>query len=209
MGQVPSQQLVFIARVSSQRPHHRKAAALGCKHARYMQKRLGGLRTSRQTELCSNLVFFVQAKTKFKQLGLCIANQPGQRNRSPYIRQRIVRSLMQQAVGSGQVFQLETGPRSARSNHTTVGGFTVFGLARPHNAVWPQRISHPHHILNVPTSTVVLPFACVRLHQIAPEQMARHFIVKTNRVVAYTHSARCGQQAFNFCSKFVFRHTAL
>jgi hypothetical protein len=51
----------------------------------------------------------VQGEAEVEQLGLVLADQAGQRDRGAHVGQRIVRRFVQQAIGLGQVFQLEAG----------------------------------------------------------------------------------------------------
>ena len=85
VGQVPGQQLVFVAGVRRQRPHHGQATPLGAEHAGHMQKRPGRLGCGRQTQFGRHAVFSVQAQAKLKQLGLPGADQPGQGNGGAHV----------------------------------------------------------------------------------------------------------------------------
>ena len=111
---------------------------------------------------------------------------------------------MQQVVGAGQVFKFEAGARGAR-----VVQLSLIGFARPFDAVGPQRVGHANHVQQVPAATVVLPFAGVRIDQVAPEKVAGHFVVKTNRVVTHANRAGLGQQLFDLRSKFMLWQTPL
>ena len=99
---------------------------------------------------------------------------------------------MQQAVGARQIFQLEARTRSLR-----VVGLAFIMPSRPDNTVWPQRIGHTHHVKQVPASTVVLPLACIRVNQIAPEQKTRDLVVESDAVVAHAYGSRLRQLGFN------------
>ena len=168
-----------------------------------MQKRLSRQRACGKAQLFGHTLFFVQAQAKFKQLRLGGTEQARQRNRRPHVRQCIVRCLMQQAIGPGQIFELETGARCG-----WVVGVALVMLARPDNTLRTQRVSHAHYVLNVPAATAVLPFSSVGVDQVAPEQMAGDFIVKPDAVIADANRAWLGQQAFNFCCKFMFWYAA-
>ena len=100
----------------------------------------------------------------------CCADQARQRDGGAHVRQRIVRRLVHQAVGARQVLQLE-----ARA---------AVLVRRPVDAFGPQRVGHAHHVEQVPAAAVVLPFARIRVDQVAPEQEARDLVVEADRVVA-------------------------
>ena len=173
--QVPGNQLVLVGGVAGQRPHHRQAAPLCREHARHMQKRPRRERRGGQAQLGRHAVFLVQRQGKVKQLGVVLANEPRQRNGGAHVRQRIVRGLVHQAVGFGEVFQLEAGR-------------AIF-LLRPVDAIGPQRIRHAHHVQQIPPAALVLPLARIGVDEVAPEHEARDFIVKPDGVVAHANGA--------------------
>ena len=104
-----------------------------------------------------------------------------------------MRRLVHQAVGFGQVFQLEAG--------------RVVFLFGPGDAVGPQRVGHTHHVQQVPAPTLVLPLARVRVDQVAPEHEARDLVVKPDGVVAHTNGAGLRENLFDLRCKGVFGHT--
>ncbi len=106
-GQVPGQQFVLVGRMTGQRPHHGQAAPLGREHARHVEEGLSRLARRRQAEFGRHPVLAVQAEREVEQPGLLVADQPGQRDGGAHVRQRIVRRLVQQAVGARQVLELE------------------------------------------------------------------------------------------------------
>ncbi len=61
----------------------------------------------------------------------------------------------------------------------------------------------------VPAPTAVLPFAGIRVHQIAPQHKARDFIVKTNGVVAHANVVVLRNSSFNLRCKLSFRNATL
>jgi len=100
---------------------------------------------------------------------------------------------MRQAIGGGQVSQLEA-------------GFAI-RLGRPLKAIRAQGVSGAHHVQQVPAATVVLPLTPVRVNQVAPKHEAGDFIVKTNGVIAHAHGARPRQCLLNVRRKLVFGQT--
>ena len=63
----------------------------------------------------------------------------------------------------------------------------------PLNTLRAQSIGRSHHVQQVPAAALVLPFACVGLDQVAPEQKARELVVKADGVVAHAYGAGQGQ----------------
>ena len=142
-----------------------------------------------------HLVFLAQAQCKFKQLGLVLPDQARQGNGGAHVAQRIVGAFVQQAVGTGQIFELE-------------GDAAVF-LAWPLDTVRAQRIDHAHHVQQIPAATFVLPLAGIRINEVAPEQKARDFVIKTDGVVTHTHRARLAESSLERACKLVFRYALL
>ena len=192
MGEVPGNHLVLVGGMAGQRPHHCEATALGREHARDMQKRPCREGRCRQAQLGGHAVFLVQRQGKVKQLGVVLADQPRQRNGGAHVRQRIVRSLVQQAVGFGQMLQLEAGR-------------AVF-LFGPGNAVRPQRIGHAHHVQQIPPAALVLPLARVGVDEVAPEHEARDLVIKPDGVVAHANGARLRKFGLDAIGKIVLGH---
>ena len=193
--QVPADDLVLVGRVLGQRPHHGNAAALRRDHARDMQKGARIELLGRQAHFVQHLVFLAQAEGKFKQLGLALADQPRQRDGGAHIAECVMGLVVQQAVGAGQVLELEAGA-------------AVF-LAGPLDALGAQGVDHAHHIQQVPATAVVLPFARIGVDQVAPEQEARHLVVKADGVVAHADGARLGEGGFDLARKGVLGQALL
>ncbi len=59
-------------------------------------------------------------------------------------------------------------------------------LLRPIDTFRAQGISGANHVDQVPTTITALPFARIRVEKIAIQAVARHFIVKPQRVIAGT-----------------------
>ena len=202
--QVPGEQLVFIEGVRCQRPHNRQAAALGREHARYVQKRLGCVLAGRQAQFSGHPVFFVQSEAKLEQPGLRRANQARQCDGGAYIRQRIVGGLMCQAVGGGEVGELEAG-----ADRAGLVRAALVRLGRPDDALRAQRIGHTRHVEQIPAAAIVFPFPGIRVDQIAPQQKSGEFIVEADGVVADTDGAGLREGLFDAGRESMLRHTAL
>ena len=157
-----------------------------------MQERLAGL--LRIGHFLGDGVFLAQAQAEVPQLRLLVLDEPGQRHGGAHVRQRVMRSLVRDAVGHSQVFELERRP-----------AIVVRG---PADAVGPQRIGAAHHVQQIPAAALVLPFAGVGVDQVAPEQEAGHLVVEADRVVAHADRARLRQFRLDRRGKGVFRHAA-
>ena len=180
--------------MAGQRPHHGQAAALGREHARDVQEGLRGLAHRRQAELAGHAVLAVQREGEIEQLGLGVADQPRQRDGGAHVRQRIVRRLVQQAVGLGEVLELEAG--------------AAVLLLRPLDAVGPQRIGQAHHVEQVPTAAFVLPLARIGIDEVAPEQEARDLVVEADGVVAHADGAGLREGALDLRRELVLGQAA-
>ncbi len=106
-----------------------------------------------------------------------------------------MRGGMRNAVRGGQMFEPE-----AR---------LAIGIGRPGDAIRPQCIGGAHHVQDIPAAATVLPFACVGIDQVAPEQKARYFVIKANRVVTDPDRAALRKRLLDCRGKLVFRHTFL
>jgi len=155
-----------------------------------MQKRPGRFARGRQAQLGGHAVLLVQGQAEVEQLGVLVADQPGQGDGGAHVGQRVVRGLVRQAVGAGQVLQLETGP--------------AIGLGGPLYALGPQGVGHAHHVQQVPAATSVLPFAGIGVDQVAPEQEAGELVVEANGVVAHAYGAGLAQRGLDLARERVF-----
>ena len=189
--EVPDDQLVLVGRVSAERPHRGEATPLGRVHAGDVQE--GPPRTG--TDLRHHRVLAVQPEAEVPQAGLVPADQPRQADGGTHVRQRVVCRLVRQAIGRRQALELERGPPVL--------------VARPFDALGPQRIGAAHHVEQVPAPAAVLPFAGIGVHQVAPEQMARHLVVEADGVVAHAHRARRRQLALDGGRERVLRQALL
>jgi hypothetical protein len=168
--QVPDDDLVLVRRVRRQRPHHGQAAALHRVHARQVQE------GPADAHLGAHRVLVLRSfRQKSHSRGCCALDQPRQRDGGAHVAQRVVRRLVRQAVGGGQVLQLEDGRPSS--------------LPAATDALGPQRPGAAHHVQQVPAAAAVLPFAGVGVDQVAPEQVARHLVVEADAVVAHADGA--------------------
>ena len=183
--QVPHDDLVLVLRVRCQRHHHGQAAALGRVHAGDVQHGAA----HHQLGLHRGLAAQLQAEVP--QPGLARLHQPGQGDGGAHVRQRVMRRLVRQAVGSGQVLELETG--------------LAVWVTRPFQAFRPQRVGAAHGVHQVPAAAAVLPLAGIGFDQVAPEQKARDLVVETDAVVAHTHGAGPGQLALDLRGEGVLR----
>ena len=97
---------------------------------------------------------------------------------------------MGQAVGGAQVFELE-------------GGAAVV-VARPFDALGAQGGRGAHHVQQIPAAAAVAPFPVIGRTQCAPHQVARHFVVEADGVVAHADGAAGTQLGQHRISKAVF-----
>ena len=176
VAQIPGDDFVAVDRMAGQRPHHRHEAMQRRQHARNMQKGLCLVLGDRQTQFLRHPVFFVQRQGKVKQLGLHGFQQTRQGQGGAHIRQGIVRRIVLQAIGRTEVLQPETG-----------GSIFVLG---PVDVIRPQRMRQPHHVQQIPSAASVLPFAPIRINQVAPKQEPGEFIVEADAVVSNTNGSR-------------------
>ena len=137
----------------------------------------------------------MQAEGEVEQARLLLADQARQRDRGAHIGQGIVGLLVQQAVGPGEVLELEAG--------------RAVLLARPFDALGPQRVDHAHHVEQVPAPAAVLPLARIGVDEIAPEHEARNLVVEANRVVAHADGAGLGQLGLDAGGELGLGDTAL
>ena len=101
-----------------------------------------------------------------------------------------MRRVVFQPVGGAEVFQAQAGR-------------AVFVLW-PDDAFGTQRVGAAHEVENVPAATAVLPFAGVGVDEVAPEQVADEFVVKTQRVVARADGAGLRQGGIHGAGKSGF-----
>jgi hypothetical protein len=148
------------------------------------KKGFGVRRGAGQAQLLGHAVLAVQREAEVEQLGLLLADQASQRQCGPHVGQRIVRALMRQAVGGGEVLQLEAGAAAVRA-------------LRPGDALRAQRPGGAHQVEDVPAAATVLPLAGVGVDQVAPEQEARDLVIEADGVVAHADGAGLGQQALD------------
>src|SRR5476649_2480447 len=80
---------------------------------------------------------------------------------------------------------------------------------RPFDAFRAQCVGHSHHVQQIPAAALVLPFARVGIDQVAPEQVARDFIVETDGVVADAYRARLVKCLFDGLGELMLRHAQL
>ena len=193
--QVPGQHFVFVGRVHGQRGHEGDAAARRAEHAADVQEGPRRGHGSGQAHLLRHALFAAQGQAEVKKARLALADEAGQGNGGAHVGQGVVRGFMRQAVGGGQVFELEAGQ-------------AVFARG-PLHAFGAQGVGAAGHVEQIPAAIAVLPFARVRVDKVAPEQMARDFVVKADAVVAHAHGARLGQRGVHAGGKFALRQAAL
>ncbi len=189
---IPDQDFILVGRVLRQRIDEGQAAVLDREHAGHVQERLARFRGLVQADLGGDAVLAAQLQAKVEQARLLAADQARQRDGRAHVRQRIVRGLVRQAVGRAQVLQLEA--RLA----IVAGG--------PHDAVRAQRMHHAHDVEQVPAAAVVLPLARVRIDQVAPEQVARDFVVEADRVVADADRVGLAECGLDLARELVLGH---
>ena len=102
-----------------------------------------------------------------------------------------MRGFMQNTVGRHQIPQTETG--------------LTFFVLRPSDTGGTQGVSHAHQINDVPTRITLLPFACIRVVEIAIQRKTCDFIVEAQRVVPDTAGIWLRKLAMNARNKFRFR----
>ncbi len=103
------------------------------------------------------------------QLGLLLAYQPSKGNGRPNIGQRFVCMAMLDAIGLAQQLKAQTGAPI---------------LLGPLDAIGPQGARGSNDIDQVPAAVAALPFAGVRVEEVAVEAVAGDLVVETQRVVA-------------------------
>jgi len=101
---------------------------------------------------------------------------------------------MFQPVGGTQALELERHPP------------VVF---RPANSFRAQRIGGTHQIDQVPTAVAALPFACIRIVEIAVQAVAGHFVVETQAVVAGTAGSGSRQFPMQMMNELGLAHPLL
>ncbi len=111
-----------------------------------------------------------------------------------HVRQRFVSRLVHQAVGPCQVRQPER--RAA------------IVVQRPLDAIGAQRPGTAQHVEQVPAAALMLPLACIRIDQAAPEQEPRDLVVEADRVVADADGRRPCQLVFDARCKLMLAQAA-
>ena len=195
VGAIPDEDLVLIARMRGQRPDDAQAAPFGREHAGHVQEGLALAGGQVHAHFAGDLVLLVQGQAEFEQLRLLLLDQSRQRDGGAHVGQRIVRRFVDEAIGLAQVFQFKA-------------GLAIVAL-RPLNAFRAQRVRHAHHVEDVPAAAMVLPFARIRIDQVAPEQETRDFIVETDGVVACADGARFRKGRFDGGGELVLGHAQL
>ena len=184
MNQVPDDQLVAVGGMLGQRPDHRHAAPFGPVHGRDVDERTVG------TDLGQHGLLLAQRQAEVPEPGLAVADEGCQGDGGTHVRERVVRLRMGQAVGGTQMFQLE-------------GGAAVV-VAGPFDALGAQGGRGPHHVQQIPSAAAVAPFPVVGRSQRAPQQVARHFVVEADGVVAHADGAAGTQLGQHRIGKAVF-----
>ncbi len=92
---------------------------------------------------------------------------------------RVVRSALRHVVRAREIFE----PEARRA----------VVADRPFDPVRAQRIAHAREIDDVPARVVVLPFARIRIVEVAVEQVPRELVVEAQRVVADAAGAGLGE----------------
>jgi hypothetical protein len=177
--QVPHQDLVFVAGVLGQRPDQGHAAALVAEHAGDVQERLPVRAGLVQPGFGQHGAFLAQLQAEVPQAGLGLLEQACQGDGGAHVRQGIVGSLVAQAIGLGEVLQLEGGAAVVM-----LGPLDAFGAQGPGGA---------DHVQQVPAAAAVLPFAGIGVDEVTPEQVTRDLVVKADGVVAHADGVRLGQ----------------
>ncbi len=127
-----------------------------------------------QVDVLEDFLLAPQPVEKIIELGLLFLDQPGDRDGGVDVGQGVVRLFMGNAIGKGEFLKFEAGPFAIRA-------------AGPDNALRAQIMAGAHHIDDIPARIAVLPLAIVGTVQVAVEGIARHLIIKAQRVV--THPA--------------------
>ena len=193
--EVPHQDLVLVAGVLGQRPDQGHAAALVAEHARDVQERLPVRAGLVQPGFGQHGAFLAQLQAEVPQAGLGLLEQACQGDGGAHVRQGIVGGLVAQAIGLGEVLQLEGGAAVVM-----LGPLDAFGAQGPGGA---------HHVQQVPAAAAVLPFAGIGVDEVAPEQVTRDLVVKADGVVAHADGVRLGQFVFDGAGKRVLGHALL
>ena len=100
-GQIPDDDLVLECRMRRQRPHDCEATALGGVAARQVHE------GPAHAHLVDHGLLPVHLQAMRPQFGLALLDQPRQGDRRAHVGQRVVRGFVRQAVGGGQLFELE------------------------------------------------------------------------------------------------------
>ena len=77
-------------------------------------------------------------------------------------------------------------------------------VLRPVNSLRAQRIAGAHDIQQIPARIAVLPAPGIGIVEVAVEDIARHFIVKTDVVVTHHAGIRHREQVVDATGKFCF-----
>jgi hypothetical protein len=146
--------------------------------------------------VCCDAVLLVQREREVEQARLLVADQPRQGDGGAHVRERVVRRLVRDAVGLGEVFELETG----------LAAHLAALVPRPFDAVRAQRVGHAHHVEQIPAAALVLPLARVGIDEVAPEHEARDLVVEADGVVAHADGAGPGQLGLDAGGELVLGH---
>ena len=173
--------------------HNRQESPFCAKHTRHMNQWLGRSGSGVwPADGFLHHIFITQVQTKFKQLRLRRLNQFRQCNRRLHVRERIVRGIVRQTVGSGEFFQTQTDLARfiLRKNHT----------------LRTERVHTAHHINDVPTRATIAKLTLVRRNEVAPKHKTRDLIVKTQGVVAHANGVGHRQLSVDATGKLRLGH---
>ena len=166
--QITDDQCIAIARMPGQRQDRRQIMTCRRETPGNVQHWL------QQANLIHDPLLAAQLIEEVVQFCLPLAQQPCQANGGAYVGQRIVRLAVIDAVGLGQPLQLE---RYAPL------------LLRPFDAFGPQCVSSAYQIDQIPAAVAALPFARVRVEEVAIQTVTRHLIIEAQAVVSRTTGA--------------------
>ena len=125
------------------------------------------------------------------QAGLLFPDQTSQGNGGVYIRQRVMRCLVADAIGGSQVFQAEAGQAVLTQ--------------RPLNTLRAQRIGGAHHVDNIPAGIAVLPFPGIGIVEVAVQRIAGDLVIKAQGIVAHAAGAGPGELLVDQANEFRLR----
>ena len=109
-------------------------------------------------------------KVPTKQLGLPCLDEAGQADGGMDVMQRVMGSLVADAVRLGQGREGEDGPAA------------LFG--GPHYALGPEVVGCAHEVYDVPAAVAVLPLALVGIEEVAVQETPHELVVELQRVEA-------------------------